>query len=448
MARHQKSIRVYCWTRGVSFALTGALLALSPSTAAAQSDASIKDLLRRLYTAQPTPIEINTGQAGQVVENLRRFPDEVAKLVGLGVFNLPSGSSSAGFTYTVDPKTGESLLKSDSFGPLFAERPLTNGKGVWNLAFSYQRTSFDQLNGIEMADQGTNERTAGLFIFDNGGQFPGGYQQYFTERAFFSVKSNTLSLAATFGLGSRVDVGVAVPVSFVEATGRRQQFYDFTIVYPIDEGTRREFPNGPIGSRDSIAPTTIDASGVGDLALRAKVALVQNAGQAVGVSAEVRLPTGDEEDLLGAGKTSTRLQLLASKTAGPASFYANGGYTAGGQSDEVNYTAGVDVVIGGAKQLTLAGSVIGQTLRDGVTFDTFRTFNFLNPANGIRTTFDRQILVDESLNVINAAVGAKYHLTGRWLLSAAVLFPLNSDGFRGGVTPIIGLDHTWTPTSK
>jgi len=428
--------------RGILVA--AAVVALCPAPAAAQADDSIKGLLRRLYTAQPTPVEINTGQAGQVVDNLRRFPDEVAKLVGLGVFTLPTASSSAGFTYTVDPTTGESVLKSDSFGPLFAERPHTNGKGVWNFAFSYERTTFDQLNGIDVADQGTNERSQGLFIFDNGGVFPDGYVQYFTERAFFDAKSTTVNISTMFGAAKGLDIGVTVPISFVSATGRRQQFYDFTKVYATDDATRREFPAGPIGSRDSITATTIDASGLGDVSLRAKVGLSQKPGGAAGVAVDVRLPTGDEENLLGAGKASVRVLMLGAKTAGPASFYGNGGYTAGGQSDEVNYSAGVDVVLGSAKQLTLAGSVIGQTLRDGVTFDTMQTLNFLNAANGIRTTFDRQILVDQSLNIVNAAVGAKFHVGGRWLLSGAVLFPLNDDGFRGGITPIIGLDHTWT----
>src|SRR5258708_24700 len=39
---------------------------------------------------------------------------------------FPLGSSSGGFTYTFDPAIGASKRSSSTFGPSFAERPLTN----------------------------------------------------------------------------------------------------------------------------------------------------------------------------------------------------------------------------------------------------------------------------------------------------------------------------------
>ena len=75
---------------------------------------------------------------------------ETADLVADGVA-VAAGTaprlSSAGFSFTIDNVTGEPKLRSNSFGSLYVERALTNGRGVWSLGFSYQRASYDQVQG-------------------------------------------------------------------------------------------------------------------------------------------------------------------------------------------------------------------------------------------------------------------------------------------------------------
>jgi len=427
-----------------------AVVTLWPGSAEAQTSDTIRGFLRELFVTTPTPAEISSGLAAIVLENATRFPEETAKLVGLGVFTLPIGSSSAGFAYSVDPRTGESMLKSQSFGPLFAERPLTSGKGVWNVAFNYQRTKFDHLNGIDVADHGENSKDEGLFVFDNGAVWPNPtYVQFLTERAFFEATTNSFNFFLTYGVIDNLDIGVVLPFVSVKAAGRRQLFWDLTRSFQDDPvGSALDFPEGPIGVRDRIARRTFEASGIGDILLRAKFSPLQRPGSAFGVAVDLRLPTGDEDNLLGTGKASGRFLALGSTAVGSrTSVYGNAGYTAGGQSDEVNYVGGVDVALGSRKQLTVAASLIGQVVQDGIGFDTLRTFDRVG-TTGIRVTFDRQIVSTDTLHVMNAAVGAKFHLTGRWLLTGSVLFPLNDAGFRGGATPIIGLDHTWTPKRR
>jgi hypothetical protein len=425
-------------------ALTLAAIGLCPLSATAQGSPKIKDFLGDLFQTEPTGQEVAAGLSQTVLDNLRRFPDETGKLVGLGIFSLPIGSSSAGFAYSIDPTTGEPTLKSDSFGPVFAERPLTSGKGVLNLSFNVQHSRFDTLNGTRVDDEGQNTRAQGLFISDNGGIFPDGLTQFITDKAYVEVSATSYLLNLSYGVTDRLDIGVTVPIMQVELTGRRQRFFDVTRSFAEDAETRAAFPEGPVGVRDVITTQSLNATGIGDLVVKAKYGFVQSQNHGLAVTLDARLPTGDEEDLLGLGEASLRTMLVGAKGLGSrASVYGNAGYTVGGLSDEVHYIGGIDFVVGSARKLTLAGSVIGQTLRDGFQIDVLRTFDRVG-TTGVRTTFDRPLLVDDSLHLVNAAVGAKYNLGGQWLLTASVLFPLNDEGFRGGPTPIIGLDRTWT----
>ena len=51
--------------------------------------------------------------------------------------NYPVSSSSGGFTYEFDDALGVMKRSSESFGPVFAERAETIGKGKWNFGIKY-----------------------------------------------------------------------------------------------------------------------------------------------------------------------------------------------------------------------------------------------------------------------------------------------------------------------
>jgi hypothetical protein len=417
---------------------------LTPALAAAQGNESVKDLLRNLFDTSPTPAEIAGGTAAEVLANAARFPEETAGLIALGVSTLPAASSSAGFTYALDPVTGGYALKTDSFGALMADRPLTSGRRVVSFAFNYQRTRFASLNGIDVADHDQNSIDEGLFILDNGVVFADGFRQFITDRAYFSATSTAVNLFLNYGVTNQVDLGLVVPVLSMSATGRRQRFWDVTRSFQEDpDELIKDFPEGPVGERDQIARTTVSASGIGDLAIRAKFAPVQSRAGGVGLLVDFRLPTGDDENLLGAGEASARFVGLVSTAVSNATLSGTFGYATGGLSDSLTYSATVDVPVGPQQQVTLAATVTGQRIQDGIVLERFRTLDSLS-GSGNRTTFDRQIVGDEPVTTVDLSVGAKVHLTGNWLLGGAILVPLNDAAFRGGVTPIIGLDYTWS----
>ena len=71
-------------------------------------------------------------------------------LVAAQVASFPLASSAGGFSWSFDSALGTLTRVSDSFGPVFAERALTVGRGRLNFAFAYQRTTFDSLQGRDL----------------------------------------------------------------------------------------------------------------------------------------------------------------------------------------------------------------------------------------------------------------------------------------------------------
>ncbi len=67
-------------------------------------------------------------------------PFELNKALVSQLATFPIGSSSGGFTYSFDSKSRSFSRSSESFGPSFAERALTNGKGRFSAGFNFQHT--------------------------------------------------------------------------------------------------------------------------------------------------------------------------------------------------------------------------------------------------------------------------------------------------------------------
>jgi hypothetical protein len=60
------------------------------------------------------------------------------------------GSSSAAFTYSYDGSLGVYNRNTQSFGPLFAERPLTAGKGKFSVGVNYLDATYDRFEGKDL----------------------------------------------------------------------------------------------------------------------------------------------------------------------------------------------------------------------------------------------------------------------------------------------------------
>src|SRR4029450_2042802 len=66
--------------------------------------------------------------------------------------NFPLGSSTGGFTYSFDEKSGLYTRNTKSFGPAFTERAATIGRKKLSIGVNYQHTSFDSFGGESLED--------------------------------------------------------------------------------------------------------------------------------------------------------------------------------------------------------------------------------------------------------------------------------------------------------
>src|SRR5262245_55228184 len=96
----------------------------------------------------PTPgrAQVASGSLrGELLAVIARTPDPetgtqqitgLAALTALEVSNTPLGTSTPGILYTFDRQLGTFIRSSQSFGPLFAERSATAGKGRVSVNFN------------------------------------------------------------------------------------------------------------------------------------------------------------------------------------------------------------------------------------------------------------------------------------------------------------------------
>jgi hypothetical protein len=406
--------------------------------------------------------------------------------------SLPLGSSSGGFTYAFNPEVGTFERTSDSFGPSLAERALTNGRGKFNFGINFQSSSFDSFEGKDL-DSGDLK----FYLLHNDCCAPPG-NGILTTPAFegdiiesslaMSVKSQSVLFFFNYGIADRFDVSLVVPVTSVdlEATNTASMRRVSTQANP-----NIHFFNA--SERDTVVFSDRgSASGLGDIAVRAKWNFYRIAGGGLAAGVEYRAPTGDEENLLGLGTSQLKLSFIASTSWGRISPHFNLGYKFAGDPpeslsqvtypelvgvdaptnpsrttetpqtlsldrvdiapDEFNFAAGFDVVL--APRITLSGDVLGRRLIDAGRLREYpfehryrvegSDGNVLVDDGPVRSlTFPQLFLDPVSVNQFYAAVGSKVNVGSTFLLSVSVLFALTEEGLRDDVVPIFGFDYVF-----
>jgi hypothetical protein len=406
--------------------------------------------------------------------------------------SFPLGSSSGGFTYSFNPEVGTFERTSESFGPSLAERALTNGRGKFNFGINFQSSSFDSFEGKDLDSDELK-----FYLLHNDCCAPPG-NGILTSPAFegdliestlsMSLRSQSVLFFFNYGVTDRFDVSVVVPVTSVEleATNSASLSRLSTSVNPnihfFNTSERNVVVFADSGS----------ASGLGDVAFRAKWNFYRTSGGGLAAGFELRAPTGDEENLLGLGTTQARFSFIASTSWGRLSPHFNLGYKISGDPpeslnqvtypelvgvdaptnpsttqevpqtltldrvdiapDEFNFAAGFDIVLG--PRVTLAADVLGRRLIDA---GRLREYPYehryrvegqdglvLVDDGPVRSVVFPQLFLDPvSVNQIYAAVGAKVNVGSTFLLSANVLFAMTSEGLRDDVVPIFGFDYVF-----
>jgi len=435
--------------RSFPAAIAAVVCLLSTAQASAQavvSATTAKGLIRGLVATRSHPlVNLTPAEIAALQGRGDQLADDIAKGIASAVATAPVGGSAAGFSYQVNPATGELTQRTSSFGPILLERPLTNGAGVFGFGVAYQRLGFDRFLGQDL-------RTEGTQVFDNRVTWQrDGFQQFISEFVALSPTVDSVTTVLSYGVTSHLDIGAVIPVNHIQMSGRRQLDYDVSRSFPVSPGDQQFFTPGPKGTNFVQQQGDINATGIGDITIRTKYGFTTQGADGVGVLFDLRLPTGDEENLLGTGKAAGKIALLTSKSlAESGNVYASGGYTFGGLSDEVNYGFGADVQLPPNKQLTLSFEIVGQNIRDSIEVGTPISYGPLQFTDTRFTPPDvtflsnaESIFSPASVNVIRGAIGAKILVASRVLLTGGVTFPIGDDGLRAGPAPYIGVDFSW-----
>ena len=359
--------------------------------------------------------------------------------------SVPLASPTSGLTYRFDTSTGTFVRSTGSFGPLLAERAETIGAARIVIGYNYQFFSFDSLERVPL------QRIPAVFSHDDF-QLGGG-------RTDVVVTTNTIDATVaqfagliTYGVTDRFDVSVVVPVvrtklavvsdatvhRFGTAPGTGVHFFaDDTA--PGDFGDSRQF-----SARAS-------ALGVGDLILRVKSTVVREGTRGFAAGLEVRAPSGNEEDLLGAGAWGVKPFAVVSFTYKRASPHINLGYQWNGRSvlaanplghtkddlpDRITMAVGADVGVN--DRLTFAVDLLADRVVGSPRLVT-QTFVAAGPLGSAQ--FEDIGFAEGSYVVTNGAVGVKVQVTTGMLVNFNVRFSAGSHGLSDRVTPLVGIEY-------
>lgn len=379
-----------------------AVMCSAPPAAHAQQ--SMRDVLSFLLTNQA----VRTGDIEKDAQATAATRDTISNALLIELAALPISTSAGGFTYLFNSELGTRERASSSFGTFFVERALTSGRNQMSLGATFRYSEFDSLDG--------NDLRSGTFV-TTATQFRDEPRPFDVETVTLRLKTRTVTGFANYGVSDRVDIGVALPIVSMELSGERINTYR--------------------GQTIPQAAATATTTGVADMAITARAHLFGGRASGVTAGAEVRLPTGRDEDLLGTGKTALRVLGIGSVEGSRAALHVNGGYSWGGISREANYSAAVTVTA--SERFTLVGEFLGRWVEglgrigqvtaphpSSVGVDTIR---LLPTTTGVTTGM--------------AVAGFKWNVADRWLLNANVLLPLTDRGLRARMVPAIALDYSF-----
>jgi hypothetical protein len=371
------------------------------TAARAEAQQSISDVLSFLMTNRTIPTDdfVRDEQAAIATR------DTISKLLVLELATLPS-SSGGGFSYRLDPALGTVIRSSDSFGPLFTERSLVAGQGRASFGLSYRSTMFDNIDGRSLRD-GTLVSTASVF---RGETVP-----FDIETVSLRIRTDTMTLNGTVGVTDRFDVSAGIPFIRLTLQGERVDTYR--------------------GQQLLQATGSASASGIGDVVLRARYNVLRLGASGLAVGAEARLPTGREEDLLGAGRASVTPRFVGSYEYDRVGLHGEVGYTFRGVSEALSYAGAVTAVA--APRLTLVGELLGRRLKGvGRLTETMLPHPRLAGVDTIRLTSS-----GETADRLVAVAGFKWNVATTWLLTANVLRPLTDVGLSAPWVPSVTFDY-------
>jgi hypothetical protein len=380
-----------------------------------------------------TPVFLNDP----TVLSTTALVSQVSQQIGSQISVFPLGSSSGGFTYVYDATLGTFSRTTDTFGPAFAERAVTSGRGKFAFGMNYVHASYNSLDGKDLQNGDIK------FILFHQKLTPPSFVEGDVIQAALgmNLKSDTTAFLFNYGVTDRFDVGLAIPLVHVSMNlTYHAAILDFA-THVVSPSTHL-FGNG---SKTADFAQQGSASGVGDIVVRGKYDLLGNPASGLAAAIDLHLPSGKSDDMLGAGGAQAEVYLIGSGKVGRnLSPHFNLGYTAAksGLSNQVNYVGGVE--IGVSPRVTVDADLVGRTFTNVLRInDVSIPHSFQQGQSAAIETTTLQTIAVSSGNLTSGlgAVGVKLNPWRNLLVSGQVLFPLNNAGLVSHVSPVVGFSY-------
>lgn len=386
------------------------------------------------------PSNVSTSQA--VISSL-------GNLIATSASQYPLSSSSVGLTF--DLSSGVPVATRTSAGPIFGERAKTLGKGRLNAGMNYSTLDLAKVRGLRTED------IEFVLLHQNIGD-PTVYgddpneHDYITLDLGLDIDATVVAFYGTYGVSDRIDVGIAIPYVTVSVQAdpfARMNSYTFT-----SNGSANHYFDGTsVDPTLTLNPRDVDnsASGIGDIALRAKWHAYQGEKYDLGFLMQAVLATGDEENFLGQGDPSYQIRMMASTTAGNFSPYVNLGYnirTSDLARNRIALAFGYDQRLSDLFTLAVewngefeTGDAIPElAFPDEVEIQGPEISTPTRTAQAVKLT---NIPTFEKDNITNASFGVKWTPSAKFLGYANIILPTNDGGLRSDAITTFGIEFNW-----
>jgi hypothetical protein len=339
----------------------------------------------------------------------------------------PVGSAGSSVVYRYDLELDTHERRTGVAGPLFGERAETIGRGKANVAFTYSYVHFTTIDGDDLnalpSRRSVDRRVLKLSVPGGVTLADGRFTTFLPVRvtADIDVTAQQFALSATYGITPQLDVNLVVPVLHTSldlaATG----------LAPDPRYTDLALPDG---RSFTVEPSdSADATGIGDLLVRAKYLVHQETPVDVALILGIALPSGDPDDFQGSGTTRVQPALVLSRVfAERFEPFLNAGVDV--NADYVDRSV-VRWAVGGSADVVAGLTAV-------IAFLGRNELGAQAPPNPLPFFF--QV---ERNDLYDAAIGVRWRFTENALVSADVLVPLNRDGLRTDAIPVVNVEYAF-----
>jgi hypothetical protein len=391
-------------TRACVAAVVCACLVVAPTGAAQAQERSIRDILSFLVTNRAVP----TADVVRDVEAAEATRDTIARALLVELATLPLATSGSAFTYRFNPALGTLDRLAQSFGPFFVDRAVTAGRRQVSAGMTYRHATFTRLDGRPLRD-GTLVTTANRFQDEP--------QAFDVESLVLRASTSTLTAFGNVGVTDWLDVGGAIPIVRFDMSGERVNTYrGTTVVQARAVGT---------------------ATGLADVAIRAKARIAGQRASGLATGLEVRLPTGNPANLSGAGRAAFKGSLIGSLARGPVDLHITGALAGGGISREID--VGAAVALAATPRLTLsAESLIRRVNALGEIADVAAPHPEISGVDTIRL-----LPIGGNAATVAAVAGLRWNPGRTWLVNAHMIWAVSDRGLRARPMPAVSVDYSF-----